>query len=192
MFVVTKKEWVERIDRIIFKQTATGSDKNSLCTYDTINFTDLYLIRYAEEGFPCSTNKNIISLFAYRNEKTKKFSRARVLRKGVAGHVEVLFVDSGFSQKAAIEDVYSLSIMSSSLASIPPQAMPVRLINLNDSDSKTVAKLRQHLQPGELVLAKVVGFEGDVPLVEIFKRSSPDNALTSINNLVLKESSLAK
>lgn len=78
--------------------------------------------------------------------------------------------------------------MSTCLARIPPQTLQVRLVNLNNFNAKIAAKIRELIPPDELVLAKAVGFEGKLPLVELFKRSSSDNALTSVNNLILEES----
>lgn len=169
IYVVTSMEAVERINCMILKQTATGCDKNAFCTPETVSSNELYLTR-------C--------------EKTGKYGRAKVTEKTDTDHVVVLFVDDGITQKTNVGDMYHISKLSISLASIPPQALKVRLENSKVWDSKMAWKLREIIPRDEVVLVKRIEAKGDVPFVDIFRRSTEDNSLCSIGNELSKISTL--
>lgn len=87
--------------------------------------------------------------------------------------------------------MYHLSRLSSYLASIPAQALKVRLGNSRAWDCKFASKLRELMPRDESLLLKRTEANGTVPLVEIFRRkSTEDNSLSSIGSELAKLATL--
>lgn len=88
-----------------------------------------------------------------------------------------------------------LNELSDSLARFPAQAVKVELHNIGKRFTERMEiRLRELAGPSELLLSKVVQAPafGRPAIVELFKRSQPDNLLISINNTLDLEPELIK
>lgn len=107
--------------------------------------------------------------------------------------VEVQFIDYGNTSMVDISNISDLEAISDVLSRIPKQALLVSLHGMADISPTECAKLKEMITDSDPVLLKVIS-AGDVPQVEVFKRTTvPEGGvLISINNTISVERDLAR
>ncbi|XP_012148923.1 tudor domain-containing protein 7 tapas isoform X2 [Megachile rotundata] len=115
--------------------------------------------------------------------------RGKIVANCHFNQLKVFLIDFGKTITTTKSNLLSLEKLSEVLAKYPPQALKVHLHNIDKSmiNEKMIAKLKELAPRGEPYLVKVVSFEDNIPVVELFKRIQPSNMLVSINNTLALE-----
>ncbi|XP_063992959.1 tudor domain-containing protein 7-like isoform X2 [Diachasmimorpha longicaudata] len=105
-------------------------------------------------------------------------------------------IDSGELVAVDLGKVLRLKDLSKSLARFPPQAINVEMNNFGRTrfNDRVACRMREIAAPGDVLLCKVVQVPvfGRSTVVELFKRSQPENLLISINNTLDLEPEVIK
>ncbi|XP_015114269.1 tudor domain-containing protein 7 isoform X2 [Diachasma alloeum] len=105
-------------------------------------------------------------------------------------------IDSGERVEVDLGKVLRLKELSDPLARFPAQAIKVEMNNLGRTrfSERVGCRLRELAGPGDVILCKVVQEPvfGRAAVVELFKRSQPENLLISINNTLDLEPEIIK
>lgn len=107
------------------------------------------------------------------------------------GQVLVNYIDSGGEESVFVEDLYNLEEISYLLSQIPPQAVTIKLHEVTSAafTPERMSRLKELLL-GESVVAKIRKIEEGIPVVELFKRTIPENLMASINQTLILDSTL--
>uniref|UniRef100_A0A0C9R1B2 Tdrd7_2 protein n=2 Tax=Fopius arisanus TaxID=64838 RepID=A0A0C9R1B2_9HYME len=105
-------------------------------------------------------------------------------------------VDSGDIVEVELKKLLRLQELSDNLARFPAQVIKVEMNNLgrNRFTERMASRLRELAGPTDILLCKVVQppVSNRVAIVELFKRSQPDNLLISINDTLDLEPKIVK
>ncbi|XP_054015092.1 tudor domain-containing protein 7-like [Hylaeus anthracinus] len=164
VFVQVQSKSMKILVCLLNRLICTGLNTEELkkCSVTTIDFNKTYFV---------SENNNW-----YRG---KIVSNSR-------NQLRAYLIDFGKTVTTSLSNLLSLETLSDVLAKYPAQALKVHLHNIDKSmfDEKMVTKLREIAPDDEPLLIKVVSFENDLPVVELFNRIQQDDSkiLGSINN----------
>ncbi|XP_037947312.1 tudor domain-containing protein 7-like [Teleopsis dalmanni] len=105
---------------------------------------------------------------------------------------DIVYVDHGFIKRIHISDMYPLDTLSSALYNFPQQRLKARLRKI-PAISKEVVALMHNLLPDYCdAMLKMIGYDGDMPLVKAYRRIPPHPHLVSINHTLRGEHELGK
>lgn len=173
-----KNDTLKALTKLLNKLIETGLSKEERLRYavDKIEPSSMYLSRCNETGNWFRTKFMEVGAPAAENRRPLK----------------MFLVDFGSTIFTDAENVLQLEKMSDILAWFPPQAVKVRLDKLepNMFTKDMIARLQELAPAPQLLILKVVkpSVNCSLPVVELFKKSPPDNILGSINNTLLHES----
>ncbi|XP_043287366.1 tudor domain-containing protein 7 isoform X2 [Venturia canescens] len=177
VFIQVKSDTLKTLTKLLNKLVETGISNDERLRYavDRIDSHSIYLARCNESG---------------------DWYRAKFVEMGLPGEsnsrpLKMFVVDFGRTILVDMENVLQLEKMSSVLARFPAQAVKIALDKLESNmfSSEMVTRLRELAPASQVLILKVVkpSVDGSVPVVELFKRSPPDNILGSINNTLVHE-----
>ncbi|XP_014293584.1 tudor domain-containing protein 7A [Halyomorpha halys] len=153
-------------------------------------------MEYIEDGtYEKYRVKDYSQLFpdkVYLLDQNSEKHRVKIINAtSLNGQILVNFLDSGGEDSVFIEDLYNLEEISYLLSQIPPQAIATKLHEVTSQafTPEGMSRLRELLF-GESVVAKIRKVQDGTPVVELFKRTVPDNLMASINQTLILDSKL--
>ncbi|CAH1407601.1 unnamed protein product [Nezara viridula] len=163
---------------------------------ETINIL-LNQMEYIEDGtYEKYRVKDYSQLFPDKlyllDQQNSEKHRVKIINAtSLNGQVLVNFIDSGGEESVFVEDLYNLEEISYLLSQIPAQAVAVKLHEVTPEafTPERMSRLKELLL-GESVVAKIRKIEDGIPVVELFKRTVPENLMASINQTLILDSTL--
>lgn len=139
-------------------------------TYNDLKLDELYCAKYDDDG-------------EWYRMKILEYSPCKK-------YANIYFVDFGNTQIITIDNeiLIPLNRISDVMSQFPPQAVRVRM-SIENVPNNFVDLFKNILHDDQPILLKVIKqITGEeVPLVEFYKRSEPDNILFSINKAITLE-----
>lgn len=135
---------------------------------------------------------NVKKLYLIFDKSDKKWYRAAILsvNNSDSKTLNCKCIDYGMIKVIEQDNIYELNLLSAALSKFPPQALLVRLHDVNNYDLNVVARLRGLLPRESKVMAKVMSV-ATVPMVNIFKRMEPTGLFT-VNDTIRIEQELVE
>jgi Tudor domain len=119
-----------------------------------------------------------------------RYRAAYIAPAAETGSHKLFYVDYGITRAVSLNDIYRLTSLSVALREFPGQAFKIRLYEIPTMTPSLLARLRGLLPQNQKALVKILSSSSNIPLVNLFIQSGPQQTLASVNEALRYEKDL--